>query len=1176
MQPPPPPQPTALQLHSNHVSQNGSNMTFTEQDRCLLRLQKVMKCDARDVLHYVFLLGTRDRDVSEPLDRYLFILGFSGHQLKARFNKSQREKLLSDFDGHSYDVSLLWTCIMLSCFRHDPKMLWVASHLESLITAVKNFRNTLMHDGFTGSQTDFMQKMEEIRKTLVVLLRTAGEAYDVDDSTITQKVQNLNLSINKVRDDSFDGWDITSYRNENLFNLKLDMILTDGVQELRSLYSKWSRVTPVTFLFDDMQLKVDAIYTSISMVKRGPDGRNQEINYEDVIQYAQTSNTQTSLSNVAQIILLEGVAGSGKSTLAKFLMSQWVAKKTTMKGLADIDLLIYVECRNSSLTTFSHYLFSLMPETASSFMMDDLLKCVLNLRLLLVVDGLDELNENSSSFLAEIFQLKRTVDITIFCTTRPEKVKQFWKIVPEGFQVTSLVIMGVPESRRIDFVLKYHNEMKKTHSTIQNIEGLTRFLKSSSHLRDHWRLPLNLILVAMLWAKSSASKEDSLSTTTKLYTEFQRITKEKLVCRIRGNKKTRHLENLEEKLEKFLITLYWEALHSLRQDDIFLTDESTSRLRDACNSVGLPSEEVFGAFLMQMNIWTSNGPHTRTSFFHKGMQDFYAALFILKKLNNEMINIPALIQGFQNVMALHNIQDDVRQEITKTVSDILITTMALPCASSSSANTKMGCSNTKCNYTESPVDEISLKVEADKDSTTKGKSQESRSDHIDDNVAGMRTRAGDCEENLFKESIVNEACTNPASERKAIRNQGIRYLKSLFATKALHLKSVMTFASYMPTTTSSFEVKKDSTTQKTVVTSTSRCGRIATILEELCLKKRESLVVNKYQNVLLHLGGLLHNTSGKVEKEIAEELVTLLVKSNIQSKRQWLDLLSEVECDDETTCAVVRHVPTLVNGLVEVDDATVDIYAALLRLGCPSAVKIRISGNAEDIPRLHDLLNVLAKKRTPLMLYFWQDFRHARSCQYHNDIALHVFSRCNVTKFSGCLDRRTATRLPNMVEGLSLAIKDDQHYKELIPAFTGLLSVAPRLCFLWLHITSDTDFSILQPLPYIRGSLRLYLSHVGDGDIKWAANTCLALKPPSKEYTNLRFPRSNLTTKGCRKLLQALVKARVTLAFGGVWVSSTNILHEEEEEVVRSLTKSCKDILGCNFRLTTEDEIWSS
>lgn len=991
MQPPPPSQPTALQTHPNHVSQNGSNMTFTEQDRFLLRLQKIMKCDARDVLHYVFLLGTRDRDASEPLDRYLFILGFSGHQLKARFNKSQREKLLSDLDGHSYDVSLLWTCIMLTCFRHDPKLLWVASYLESLITAVKNFRNTLMHDGFTGSQTDFMQKMEEIRKTLIVLLQTAGEVYGVDGSTITEKVQNLNFSINKVRDDSFDGWDITSYENENLFNLKLKMILTDGVQELRSLYSKWSHVTPVTFLFDDMQLKVDAIYTSISMVKRGPNGHNQEINYENLIQYAQTSNTQTSLSNVAQIILLEGVAGSGKSTLAKFLMSQWVAKKTTVKGLANIDLLIYVECRNSSLTTFSHYLFSLMPETASSFMMDDLLKCVLNLRLLLVVDGLDELNENSSSFLAEIFQLNRTVDITIFCTTRPEKVKQFWKIVPEGFQVTSLVIMGVPESRRIDFVLKYHNEMKKTHNTIQNIEGLTRFLTSSSRLRDHWRLPLNLILVVMLWAKSSASKEDSLSTTTKLYIEFQRITKEKLVSRIRGNKKTWHLENLEEKLEKFLITLYWEALNSLRQDDIFLTDESTSRLHDACNSVGLPSEEIFGAFLMQMNIWTSNGPHTRTSFFHKGMQDFYAALFILKKLNDKIINIPALMQEFQNVMALHNIQDNVRQEITKTVSDILTKSMALPCASSSSANTKMGCSNTKCNYAESPGDEISLKLDADKDWTAKEKNQESTSAHIDDNVAGMRKRrVGDCAENLYKESIVSEASTNLASERKAIRNQkqDKRVLKSLC------LQAVMTFTSYMPTTPSQYsEVKKDSTTPKTVVTPTPCCGRIAKIFEELCLEKRESLSVSKYQNMLLHLGGLLHNTSGKLEKEIAEELVTLLVKSNLQSKRQWLDLLSEVECDGETTCAVVRHVPTLVNGLVEVEDATVDVYAALLRLGCPSAVKIRINGNAEKIPCLHKLLNVLAKKRTPLMLYFWHDFQHARFCQYHNDMAQHVFSR---------------------------------------------------------------------------------------------------------------------------------------------------------------------------------------
>lgn len=960
----------------------------------MLRLQKMMQRDARDVLHYVFLLGTRDRDVTVSLDRYFLGLGFTAQQLKTRFNKLQREMLLADNDGFSYDVTLLWTCIMLACFRHDQKQIWVTSHLEHLITAVKNFRNTLMHGGFTGDQTDFVQKTEEIRRTLVSILETAGQMYGVDDNTISQKVRSLNTSLNKVRDDSFDGWDITSYENENLFSHKLKMILTDGVEELRSVYSKWSSVTPVTFLFDDIQLKVDAIYTSVSMAYRSPDGCNQEIGYGDIIQCAQTSNTQTSLTNVAQIILIEGVAGSGKSTLVKLLMSDWVAKQDTMKGLVDIDLVLYKECRNSSLTTLSNYLTYLMPKTASSFRDDDLLRCVLNLRLLLVVDGLDELNENSSSFLEEILQLKRTVDITILCTTRPETVKAFCKRVPEGFQVTSLVIMGIPESKRIEFVLKYHSEMRKAGKTIQNTESLERFLTSSSRLRDHWRLPLNLMLVAVLWAKASASKEDRLSTTTKLYLEFQRITKEKLIHRLRANRKTRHLEELEKKLERFLDTLYWEALQSLRKDDIVLTHESTCRLRDACTLVGLPCEEVFGAFLMQTNMWTSSGPHTRISFFHKGMQDFYAALFIIRRLNNEMINVPSLIQGFQNVMALHNIQDDIRQEITKSVSDILAKRTMLPNAFPSSYNSKMECSDTKCNngnrsnfpLSDSHMDEISPKTDAVK---------RSPSAYNDDTVAGDSGKTvWYIDEKPTKENSVNETLPQPSCKTKVIHKpkKGKENLKFSFTSKTLCLMTRMASSSQKATITPTpSEVKRKSTEERTTLTSTPRLGPLGRIFEELRHDRRESLTLNKYQNMLLHLGGLLHDTLGQLSKEMAEELVTLLVLSDLQNSRQWLDLLSEVECDDQITRAVAHHAPTMVNGLVEIDDTTVDVYTALLPLGSPSAVRIKINGDIAEIPRLHDLLSVVASNWTPVMLYLWQDFRHPKCNPSHSDIVHFAF-----------------------------------------------------------------------------------------------------------------------------------------------------------------------------------------
>lgn len=182
------------------------------------------------------------------------------------------------------------------------------------------------------------------------------------------------------------------------------------------------------------------MFSRIEVKQAGRFAKGKSIAYENVLElnHMCESMPQTPGSGEpAAMTILEGITGSGKTTLTKFIISEWSKGSRKFIGLDQFDLLFLMECRNPSLESFA------------------------DLKILVLIDGLDELNKSSEKIFREVLAMLRTRDIRVLCTSRPEKVQDVYKIIPDGVVKVHLRITGIPASKRVDFVKAYHDEMKK-------------------------------------------------------------------------------------------------------------------------------------------------------------------------------------------------------------------------------------------------------------------------------------------------------------------------------------------------------------------------------------------------------------------------------------------------------------------------------------------------------------------------------------------------------------------------------------------------------------------------------------------------------------------------------------------------------------------------------------------
>ncbi|KAG7174129.1 hypothetical protein Hamer_G032188 [Homarus americanus] len=168
---------------------------------------------------------------------------------------------------------------------------------------------------------------------------------------------------------------------------------------------------------------------------------------------------------------------------------------------------------------------------------------------------------------------------------------------------------------------------------------------------------------------------------------------------------------------------------------------------------------------------------------------------------------------------------------------------------------------------------------------------------------------------------------------------------------------------------------------------------IREVLQELHKDDPSSLTLTKYQNVLVHLTGILYvDGGGEVKEDKAEELVRLLHSSGMTDESQWEDLINDVKCDATLCKYVAKHIPHLVTGDIRVRDSSVSVYTTLLPLGRPDEITVRIDGDPDNIPHMVDLMKVVAAcNNCEVNIHMNHHWKHPDTCSPSLDSALQDF-----------------------------------------------------------------------------------------------------------------------------------------------------------------------------------------
>lgn len=646
----------------------------------LMRLVKIVVEEAAAVLRTVLSWVFPDKMPLQRYDQYLLRdKKMNRASFRSIFSKSHQERLQMDPSGATFDIFLL--CLLL---EHGTDKLapsgdefWVqpGDHLEFQLTSLREFRASVFRGGFV-TQKNLIEKAKSAEETLTKILKSAGSISDVEYEVITQKIQEMTEKIANAKSDANVQWNVSSYGETILSEEKAQLLVLMGSPELRRSYDNMTcqGLVPVKNIKQHLQL--EAIFMEVDIAEVTVDGNSSNVDYDDLFNIRPTQQHGTDRLASSQAVLLEGPSGFGKTTLSKKLMLDWSKKINVPRGLDNFALLIHVDCRNPHIKSFRELLKSLMPSARKLFTDDDVVQCLRDIKTLVLVDSLDDLNMSSLQVVREMITVaKSTSNMTVWVMSSPEAAEDFHKIVLSDLSTSRLSIIGVPKDRRGELAVRLYKNLVQPDCDNQESSGLEAFINATPRLlEEYWRCPLNLVLVASLWAASPESVKD-LRSATDLLVQTDKLCQRDLLVILNKNPNTRHFDVSELK-DKIKVVLFWlcnEALFAIKRNSSSLVEESVKRLKHACHSVGLPSRVVMANFLTIETVLTASGKQNVYRFTHKRLQEFYAAVAIINRLSEKEndVDLTKVLFDLQTVLSSHNISTVRSQEVLRHAHGVL-------------------------------------------------------------------------------------------------------------------------------------------------------------------------------------------------------------------------------------------------------------------------------------------------------------------------------------------------------------------------------------------------------------------------------------------------------------------------------------------------------------------------
>ncbi|XP_020609998.1 uncharacterized protein LOC110048568 [Orbicella faveolata] len=394
------------------------------------------------------------------------------------------------------------------------------------------------------------------------------------------------------------------------------------VKILEAEYKRRSQLKPLLWE-STIKLPLEDVYTRLKIVsrrKRDFQLQNDEVSMEGIFE-----------ENDDVVVLVEGSPGIGKTTFCLKIAYDW-AKQQIPKGhsFPEFVVLLLLKCRDIDGDVMDAIVEQLLPERMDETVKKEFIDFIEGFhyqgKVLIILDGLDELPKKSESHVNQLLHKKILPFSYVLVTSRQERGIAVRQKV--DFDIL-LQIQGFTEEDAFEYIRKHFRYAGPEH--LARGERLITEIKENTFLHALPSNPLNLLLLCVVF-------EDYQGELPSFRTELYQII---IRCLLRRYCAKHKLEApgddqaLEKQFEDSLLVLGELAWRCLLEGQFSFREEELakfeSKIKDlAARKLGLVFKE---ASVKRIN------PQHEYHFFHKTFQEYLAATYLACKLLKEELNV---------------------------------------------------------------------------------------------------------------------------------------------------------------------------------------------------------------------------------------------------------------------------------------------------------------------------------------------------------------------------------------------------------------------------------------------------------------------------------------------------------------------------------------------------------
>ena len=390
---------------------------------------------------------------------------------------------------------------------------------------------------------------------------------------------------------------------------------------LKVEYKRRSQLRPL--LWDStIQLPIEQVYTRLKIVSRGKLAsqiKDDNVTVFDIFIVPDIGEEVTTI--------VEGSPGIGKTTFCLKLAYDWAHGNIPSEcSFPKFEFVFLLKCRDIDGDIMESISEQLLPRDMEKSV-DELLHLLKDIhnqeKMLVILDGLDELPEKSQHHVDELLHRR----ILPFCYVLATTQKRGIEIRKRFLFDIHLEIKGYTESDSIAYVRRHFETIGQSPKG----ERLIEEMQQNTFLHALRNNPLNLLLLCVIF-------EDYEGKLPTFRTELYQVIVQCLLrryCARHGLAVPKDNTTLQKRFEEDVLALgelAWACLLNDRQSfsEGKLAECEVKNQNMVARKIGLLyMEESMKRISPQHEYW----------FLHKTFQEFLAAAFITRKLQNGELNV---------------------------------------------------------------------------------------------------------------------------------------------------------------------------------------------------------------------------------------------------------------------------------------------------------------------------------------------------------------------------------------------------------------------------------------------------------------------------------------------------------------------------------------------------------